>query len=107
MLRVLCGCMCVCVTHMCTCSCILYILCACRCQITCIYHHLFIRALVNSMNFADKPIDEALRCLQEAFQITVSIHNLFHVCQLDCMASDYVKKSYGFLFLHVGRSTAD
>ena len=51
------------------------------------YMYLFIRALVNSMNFADKPIDEALRCLQEAFQITVSIHNLFHVCQLDCMAS--------------------
>ena len=32
------------------------------------------RALIESMNFADKPIDEALRNLQEVFQITVSTY---------------------------------
>jgi len=39
-------------------------------------------ALIDSMNFVDKPIDEALRNLQEVFQITVSNSDCLYACLL-------------------------
>lgn len=61
-------------------------------------------ALIDSMNFVDKPIDEALRYLQEVFQITVSSGTYLYACLL-----------YGILAMNgdeqlfdlTGRSTID
>ena len=76
-------------------------------QIICFLHRLLnycllvfvFRALIESMNFADKPIDEALRNLQEVFQITVSTCIVYHsYCEWKC----------NLLFdLLAGRSTTD